>query len=97
MLSQEKVLHHQSPQWGCPIPLEKCSPDEVLAPYRRQLAAESGVVGSARVLRLSFLALEIVKALLRDQHPIGLNARRLASQTRLPIVWDGQRTLLVSE
>jgi hypothetical protein len=55
------------------------------------------VVGSARVLRLSFLALEIVKALLRDQHPIGLNARRLASQTRLPIVWDGQRTLLVSE
>ena len=63
-----------------------------------QLAAEAGVVRSyfTRILRLSFLAPEIVKAILRDRHPIELTAKRLANELRLPIAWDEQRALLGS-
>jgi DNA invertase Pin-like site-specific DNA recombinase len=62
----------------------------------RQLAAEAGVGGSyfTRILRLSFLAPEVVKAILRDRHPIELTAKRLANEIRLPIAWDTQRALL---
>jgi hypothetical protein len=61
-----------------------------------QLAAEAGVVRSyfTRILRLCFLSPDIVKAILRDRHPIELSAKRLANETRLPIAWDEQRTLL---
>jgi hypothetical protein len=63
-----------------------------------QLAAEVGVGGSyfSRILRLSFLAPEVVKAILRDRHPIELTAKRLANDVRLPIAWDAQRTLLAT-
>ena len=63
-----------------------------------QLAAEAGVGGSyfTRVLRLSFLAPEVVKAILRDGHPIELTAKRLANEIRLPIVWTEQRALLAT-
>ena len=62
----------------------------------RQLAADAGVGGSyfRRILRLSFLAPEVVKAVLRDRHPIELTAKRLANEVRLPIAWDEQLTLL---
>jgi DNA invertase Pin-like site-specific DNA recombinase len=62
----------------------------------RQLAAEAGVVRSyfTRILRLSFLAPNIVKAILRDRHPIELSAKHLANEIRLPIAWDEQRTVL---
>src|SRR5262249_25275195 len=62
----------------------------------RQLAADAGVGGSyfTRILRLSFIAPDIVKAILRDRHPIELSAKRLANEVRLPIAWDEQRTLL---
>ena len=61
-----------------------------------QLAAEAGVVRSyfTRILRLSFLAPDIVKMVLRDAHPIELSAKRLANEIRLPIAWDAQRALL---
>ena len=61
-----------------------------------QLAAEAGVVRSyfTRILRLSFIAPDIVKAILRDRHPIELSAKRLANELRLTIAWDEQRTLL---
>ena len=61
-----------------------------------ELAAEAGVGGSyfSRILRLSFLAPEVVKTILRDRHPIELTAKRLADRTRLPIAWDEQRALL---
>jgi site-specific DNA recombinase len=64
----------------------------------RQLAAEAGVVRSyfTRILRLSFLAPDLVTAILRDRHPIELSAKRLANELRLPIAWDEQRTLLGS-
>ena len=61
-----------------------------------ELAAEVGVGGSyfTRILRLSFLAPDVVKAILRDQHPIELTAKRLANEVRLPIAWQDQRALL---
>jgi site-specific DNA recombinase len=61
-----------------------------------ELAAEAGVGGSyfTRVLRLSFLAPEVVKAILHDRHPIELTAKRLANEIRLPIAWSEQRALL---
>jgi len=61
-----------------------------------ELAAEAGVTGSwfTRILRLSFLAPDVVKAILRDRHPIELTAKRLANDVRLPISWEEQRTLL---
>ena len=61
-----------------------------------ELAAGAGVGGSyfTRILRLSFLAPEIVKAILRDRHPIELTAKRLATGVRLPIAWEDQHALL---
>lgn len=61
-----------------------------------QLAAEAGVVRSyfTRILRLSFLAPDIVKMILSDRHPTELSAKRLANEIRLPVAWDEQRALL---
>jgi hypothetical protein len=63
-----------------------------------ELAAEAGVTGSwfTRILRLSFLAPDIVKAILHDRHPVELTAKRLANDTRLPISWEQQRAKLGS-
>jgi hypothetical protein len=61
-----------------------------------ELAADAGVGGSyfTRILRLSFLAPDLVKAILRDRHPIELTAKRMANEVRLPLAWDEQRALL---
>jgi hypothetical protein len=61
-----------------------------------ELAAEAGVTVSwfTRILRLSFLAPDVVKAILRNRHPIELTANRLAKGARLPIAWDEQRAVL---
>ncbi len=61
-----------------------------------ELAEEAGVGGSyfTRILRLSFLAPDVVKTILRDRHPIEPTAKKLASDTRLPIVWEEQRARL---
>ena len=61
-----------------------------------QLASDAGVTRSrfTRVLRLSFLAPEIVNAILLNRHPIEISAKRLAIGSRLPAAWDAQRTLL---
>jgi hypothetical protein len=61
-----------------------------------QLAQDARVSGSyfTRVLRLSFLAPEILQAILRNRHPIDLSATRLVNKTRLPVAWDAQRALL---
>jgi len=60
------------------------------------LAQDARVTGSyfTRVLRLSFLAPEILKAILRNRHPIELSAKRLVNKTRLPVAWEAQRALL---
>ena len=61
-----------------------------------EIAAEAGVTRSyfRRVLRMSFLAPDIIQAILRGRHPIELNARRISKQTVLPLSWDEQRKLL---
>ena len=61
-----------------------------------QLAQVARVSGSyfTRVLRLSFLAPEILQAILRNRHPLDLSAKRLVNKTRLPVAWDAQRALL---
>jgi len=61
-----------------------------------ELAAEAGVGGSyfSRILRLSFLAPEITKTILRDRHPIEMTAKRLTNEVLLPIAWQDQSALL---
>ena len=61
-----------------------------------ELAAEAGVVRSyfTRVLRLAFLAPDIVSKILRDDHPVDLTANRLAKEIRIPISWEDQRACL---
>ena len=61
-----------------------------------ELASEAGVSGSyfTRILRLSFLAPDVVTAILRDRHPVELTAKHLANGVRLPIAWDEQRAVL---
>ena len=58
-----------------------------------ELAIEAGVGGSyfTRILRLSFLAPEVVKTIPQDRHPLELTAKKLAGDTRLPIAWEEQR------
>jgi site-specific DNA recombinase len=62
----------------------------------KDLAASTGVGGSyfTRVLKLSFLAPDIVKAILDDRHPLDLTAKRLANDVTIPAAWDAQRALL---
>jgi hypothetical protein len=61
-----------------------------------ELSIEAGVGGSyfTRILRLSFLAPEVVKTILRDRHPLELTAKKLAGDTHLPIAWEEQRARL---
>jgi len=60
------------------------------------LAARAGMSGShfTRVLRLGFLAPDIVAAIVEGQQPVNLTATRLLRDTRLPLCWAAQRTLL---
>jgi hypothetical protein len=64
----------------------------------REIAAEEGVVGSyvSRLLRLAFLAPDIVTAILNGRHPPQLTANRLMDDTRRPLDWRTQRELLCS-
>jgi hypothetical protein len=61
-----------------------------------RLAAEAGVSGSyfARVLRLSFLAPNVVRTILHSRQPIELTAKHLTNEIRIPIAWSEQRTIL---
>ena len=60
------------------------------------IAAEAGVTRShfRRVLRVSFLAPDIVQAILRARNPVELNAEQLSKHTALPLSWDEQCELL---
>ena len=62
----------------------------------RAIAAEAGVGGSyfTRILRLGFLSPDIVEAILRNDHPLDLTAKKLAANSRLPIGWQDQRDSL---
>ena len=64
----------------------------------REIAVEEGVGGSyvSRLIRLAFLAPDIVTAILNGSHPPQLTANRLMDDTRLPLDWRVQRELLCS-
>ena len=60
------------------------------------MAREGGIVPSyaARVVRLTFLAPEIVAAILAGKQPPELTANKLMVDTHLPLDWREQRTAL---
>jgi hypothetical protein len=60
------------------------------------IADDAGVSSSyfTRLVRLSFLAPDITKAIVEGRHPPELTARRLIGDTRLPLDWGEQRTAL---
>ncbi len=64
----------------------------------REIAVEEGVGGSyvSRLIRLAFLAPDIVTAILSGRHPPQLTANRLMDDTRLPLDWSAQRELFCS-
>ena len=65
----------------------------------KEIAAEEGISSSyvTRLLRLAFLAPDIVTAILNGRHPPQLTANRLMDDTRLPLDWTAQRELLRAE
>ncbi len=62
----------------------------------RDLAREAGVGRPyfCRIVRLGFLAPDVVKAVLRDCHPPELTAKRLSLNTKLPNAWEDQISAL---
>jgi site-specific DNA recombinase len=64
----------------------------------KEIAAEEGISSSylTRLLRLAFLAPDIVTAILYGRHPPQLTANRLMDDTRLPLDWTTQREFLCS-
>jgi site-specific DNA recombinase len=46
------------------------------------------------VLRLTFLAPDITRAILEGRHPQDLTARKLLAHSRLPLTWPEQRRTL---
>lgn len=61
-----------------------------------EMAKQAGVSPSyfTRIVRLSFLAPDIVRAILNDRHPPELTARRLSLHTRIVNDWSGQKAVL---
>ncbi len=62
----------------------------------QRIAEAEGVVASyaTRLLRLSFLAPDIVAAILEGRPPLELTANKLMRDTRLPLEWTAQRQRL---
>jgi len=60
------------------------------------LAREAGVGRPyfCRIVRLGFLAPDVVKAILRDRHPLELTAKHLSLHTKLPNAWEDQVSAL---
>ena len=62
------------------------------------LATEAGVSSSyfTRVLKLSFLAPDVVRAILDHEHPPELTARHLSLMITLPNAWSQQTSMLLA-
>ena len=65
-------------------------------PPFEDIAAEEGISSTyaTRLVRLTFLAPDIVAAILAGKQPAGLTANKLMADTRLPLDWSEQRTAL---
>ena len=61
-----------------------------------EVGAREGMGGpyAARLMRLNFLAPDIVVAILNGRHPVALTATKLMADTRLPPDWSEQRKAL---
>lgn len=61
-----------------------------------EIARDEGLTRSyvTRVLRLAFLAPDIVEAILSGSQPPDLSAERLVRHSRLPLAWEDQRQIL---
>ena len=62
----------------------------------KELAQSQRMTSSyfTRVLRLTFLAPDITRAILEGRHPQDLTARKLLAHSRLPLTWAEQRSTL---
>jgi site-specific DNA recombinase len=62
----------------------------------KQMAEDEKVSRSyfVRILRLSYLAPDIIRAILTGTQPPGLTGRKLKAASRLPLTWPEQRELL---
>ena len=62
----------------------------------KEIAADVGVCGSyfVKVARMSFLAPDILEAILRDEHPLELTAKRISRDMELPVAWADQKSLM---
>jgi site-specific DNA recombinase len=67
---------------NCP-PLEAIAREEMITPSY-----------ATRLVRLAFLAPDIVAAILEGKHPGALTANKLMADTRLPLDWRDQRAVL---
>ena len=65
-------------------------------PTLEDIATEEGIGSSyaIRLVRLTFLAPDIVAAILAGKQPAELTANKLMADTRLPLDWREQRTVL---
>ena len=66
-----------------------CPPLEAIAHEERLTASYA-----TRLVRLAFLAPDIVAAILAGKQPLGLTANKLMADTRLPLDWRDQRGAL---
>jgi site-specific DNA recombinase len=69
---------------------------EMGSPPLEEIAREEGIAPSyaTRVVRLTFLAPDIVAKILEGKQPPELTANKLMADTRLPLDWREQRTVL---
>lgn len=69
---------------------------EIGGPNLDQIAGEENITPSnaSRIVRLKFLAPDIVAAILAGKQPPELTANKLLADTRLPLDWRAQRTAL---
>ena len=67
---------------------------DLLSELSDRLSADVGESGLVAAESVRSLAPEILKAILRNRHPIELSAKRLANEARLPVAWQSQRALL---
>lgn len=58
------------------------------------ITSEYSLLHRSRLARLSYLAPDIISAIVAGNHPPSLNGRRLLRAANLPLDWDGQRQLL---
>jgi DNA invertase Pin-like site-specific DNA recombinase len=58
------------------------------------ITSEYSLLHRSRLARLSYLAPDIISAIVAGNHPPALHGRRLLRAANLPLDWDGQRRLL---